>query len=110
MNAVTVGPDLRRQQYEPTVRALMPGAEGDELDVRCSLLLMRDCSTSAKNSCSEEAWPILDQVERLTSRFAFQAMPIEDLVELRRVLRLVVAAAANLDAWATPGKDSDGRG
>lgn len=97
-----------RRQYVPTVNALMPGAQGDELDIRCSLLLMRDCAAAAKGSCSGEAYPILDEVERLASRFAFQGMPIEELQELRKVMRQIVAAAASLDDWA--GKGNDGRG
>lgn len=97
-----------RRQYVSTVSAFMPGAQGDELDIRCSLLLMRDCAAVAKGSCSEEAYPILDHVERLASRYAFQGMPIEDLHELRKVMRQVVAAAACLDDWA--GKGTDGRG
>lgn len=98
-----------RKQYVPTVNALMPGSEGDDLDVRCSLLLMRDCATSAKTTCSEEAYPILDQVERMASQFVFMPMPTDRMIQLRQVLRQVVAAAAGLDDWAT-GKGGDDRG
>lgn len=109
MTDATAIPESRRQ-YVPTVTTFLPGVQDEELDVRCSLLLMRDCAMAAKGSCSEEAWTILDHVERLTSRFAFQGMPLDHLVELRRVLRLIVAAAASLDDWASPRKDAGARG
>jgi hypothetical protein len=106
MNAIPQG-DPRRQ-YVPTVNAFLPGAEEEEVDVRCSLLLMRDCAAVAKTHCSDEAYPILDQVERLASRFAFQGMAVDDLQRLRAAMRKIVAAAATLDDWA--GKGSNGRG
>jgi hypothetical protein len=106
MNAPLVDPS--RRQYVPTVNALMPGTEGDELDIRCSLLLMRDCAAAAKARCSDEAYPILDQVESLASRYAFQGMAVEKLDELRTAMRKVVAAAACLDDWAGKGVDVRG--
>lgn len=99
-----------RDQYIPTVNIFMPGCAAEEMEIRCALLLMRDCAMAAKKSCSEEAFPLLDQVERLTSDNAFRGMPLDQLRELRRVLRLVVSAAANVDDWASSGKGGDGRG
>lgn len=110
MNAHT--PIPRRESYEPTVRALMPGSEGEDLEIRCALLLMRDCAMTAKLACAEEAFPLMEQVERIASRYAFQAMPLDDLRALRDAMRKLVAAAATMEDWANPtsGKGTDARG
>jgi hypothetical protein len=99
--------DITRDDYAPTVRALMPGSDGEDMEIRCSLLLMRDCATSAKRYCSEEAWPVLDHVERLASHYAFKHMPLDRFTELRAAMRKLVAAAGALDE-AT--KDQPARG
>lgn len=91
---------MRRQDYEPTVRALMPASEGEEMEIRCSLLLMRDCALSAKRYCSEDAWPVMDHIERLAADYAFRSVPIDKYREFREALRKLVAACACLDSAA----------
>lgn len=90
----------RRQDYEPTVRALMPASDGEDMEIRCSMLLMRDCAASAKRYCSEDAWPVMDHVERLAGDYAFRRMNLEKYREFRDALRKLVAACASLDAAA----------
>ena len=50
----------QRSDYEPTVKAFLPTAEGLQLELRCSLLLMRDGAVATKPIACEEAWSILD--------------------------------------------------
>jgi hypothetical protein len=99
----------RRQDYEPTVRALMPASDGEDMEIRCSLLLMRDCAASAKRYCSNDAWPVMDQVERLAGDYAFRTMPIEKYRGLRDALRKLVAACACLDAVADEADGGNAR-
>jgi hypothetical protein len=99
---------LQLADYEPHVHAFLPGCGGEELEIRSALLLMRDCAAAAKTHCTDEAYPLLEHVEHLASRFAFQGMLIEDLRDLRTAMRKLVAAAASIDEWA--GKGIDGRG
>jgi hypothetical protein len=101
-----------RERYAPTVSALMPGSMGEDLEIRCSLLLTRDCAMSAKLDCGEEAFPVMEQIERIASRYAFQPMPLDDLRGLRDALRKLVAAAATIEDWAKPaaGKVTNARG
>lgn len=103
----------RREDYEPNVRAFLPSCEGDELEIRSALLLMRDLSAAAKPQASEQGWCLLDVVERTASESAFRAMKLDELTELRRLLRQVVAAAAGFDqlyAPALPLGETDDRG
>lgn len=104
MNA-QIAPHIRgakREDYEPNVRAFLPGVDGEELEIRSALLLMRDLSAAAKPQASEQGWCLLDVVERTASTSAFRAMPLAELVELRRLLRQVVAAAAGFDQLYAP--------
>lgn len=93
---------LRREDYAPTIDALLPGVQGDELTARCSLLLMRDHAMSTKRHCSEEAWGILDQVERIAGGYALQPMKLAELAEIRRVMIMLVAAASDLEGIFQP--------
>ena len=65
--------------------------------MRASLLLMRDRAMATKQFCSEEAWTILDHVERLASLYAFRSMDLDDLTALRRILVSLVAASSGLE-------------
>ena len=99
MNAIA---HPKREDYFPTVRAFLPSAEGDELALRASLLLMRDRAMATKPICSEYGWAILDLVERLAQEFAFRSMKLEELSEIRRVAVMMVANASALDAVLAP--------
>ena len=85
---------VQRQDYEPTVRALMPSSAGEDMEIRCSLLMMRDCAASEKRFCCEDTWPLMDHVERLAGHYAFHHMPLDRFREIRDALRRTVAAAA----------------
>lgn len=90
----------RWHQYIPTVQAFLPGCEGDELRDRCGLLLMRDQAMVTKQNCSEEAYALLDHVERTASAYAFQSMRLDFLHRLRAALLKVVTASSDLEAFA----------
>jgi hypothetical protein len=96
-----------RERYLPIVRHLLPGCMGEELQLRCSILLMRDKATSNMRHCSEEAHGILGEINRLAARYAYESMPIEELQELRRQMVQLTSCASGLEmfAWrlANPG-------
>lgn len=89
-----------RDRYVPIVRQHVPTCEGKELELRCSLLMVRDQSASALRRCSEEAHGILSEVHRLASENAFTSMPIGELAELRRQLVQLTACASGLEMFA----------
>lgn len=99
MNAVA---HPRRQDYEPMVRAFLPSAEGEELELRSRLLLMRDRAMATKPIACDQAWHLLDLVERTASAEAFRPMKAEDLAEVRRILVMCVAAASSFDTLYAP--------
>lgn len=92
----------RRQDYEPTVRAFLPSAQGEELELRSRLLLMRDRAMATKPISSEYGWLALDLVERMARDFAFRPMKADELAEIRRISVNLVAAASSLDALFAP--------
>jgi hypothetical protein len=92
----------KREDYVPHVRAFLPSAEGEELQLRASLLLMRDRAMATKPRCSEEGWHILDVVERTASRDAFRSMPLDELQQIRHLLIRLVTAASDFDALFAP--------
>jgi len=97
----------RRDDYVPIIKGMIPFCEGEELQIRTSLLLMRDRAMATKagavdSGMSSSAWALLDIVEREASESAFQGMPIEDLREFRRLCIQCVMTASNFDALYQP--------
>lgn len=102
----------RREDYEPNVLAFVPSAQGEELEIRSALLLMRDLCMAAKAHASDQGWVLYGLVEQTVSLQAFAAMPIERLRELRLVCRRCIATAAGFDdLFALPvgGTDAGGK-
>jgi hypothetical protein len=107
--------NIRRDQYAPTVTLHLPGCEGEELAMRCSLLLMRDNATAALRYCSDEAAAPLEAVERLAGQYAFASMRADQLKLLRYQLHRLTSCASGLEAFAfaraNPEKrETDARG
>jgi hypothetical protein len=93
----------KREDYEPIVKGLRPLVDGEELDLRCSLLLMRDRAIATKNTVSAPAWQLLDVVQCETSDNALNwRVDIEGLRELRRLCANCIAAAASFEALYNP--------
>jgi len=101
-----------RNRYAPIVRHHMPGIGKDETELRCSLLLMRDQATSSMRRCSDEAYGILQQVQRLADQYAYARMSFDDLSALRSQLVRLISCASGLEAFAfslaTGGTDAGG--
>jgi hypothetical protein len=93
----------RRSDYEPIVKGMRPFIEGEELELRSSLLLMRDRAMATKASASEYAWSLLDVVERVGSDHAMNhRVDVESLREMRRICLNIVCAASSFDAMYQP--------
>ena len=92
----------RREDYEPIVKGLIPFCDGEELMIRCSLLMMRDRALATKPVASSAGWALLDIVEREASEVALRSVPIEDLREFRRLCIRCVSTAAGFDMLYQP--------
>ena len=96
---------VRREDYEPIVRAHMPCRkfQDGELELRATLLLMRDRAMATKRDACEPAWHLLDVVEREASEFALERRAeIAVLREVRRLCSQCVAAARDFDTLYQP--------
>lgn len=90
----------RAALYEPQVRAFMPGVEGEELSLRCSILLARDQATRGMTRCSDEAAGVLAEVERLARDVAFNRLPLDILRDVRAQLVRLLSCATGLETIA----------
>lgn len=93
-------PQHQREAYAPIVQRFLPGCEGEELNLRCSLLLMRDRAAVRAKHCSDDAYPLLAHVERMATGRAFSSMPLDTLRETRRLCVMMFANASGLEAIA----------
>lgn len=91
-----------RQDYERTVRGLMPSCTGEELMLRSSLLLMRDRAAATKFRASESGWALLDVIEREAGRVALAGISLDDLREVRRLCVRCAAIASGFDMLCAP--------
>ena len=100
----------KREDYWPAVVSFLPSAQGEELELRASLLLMRDRAVVTKPNASDEGWQILDMVEKIATRDAFRSMEIDGLRELRRLLLRLISTASGFDTLspAQPGENDGG--
>lgn len=89
-----------RERYIPIVKHHCPGSEGRELSLRCSILQMRDQASSNARHCSDEAYVVLTEVSRIATQYAFCAMPVEELADLRHRLLQLTIAASGLNQFA----------
>lgn len=91
---------IARERYVPIVKHHMPHCDGEELSLRCALLLMRDQAASRLDKCSEEAWPTLNEVNRLATLYAYRRIPLEELRDLRQRLIQLTMCASGLEMFA----------
>jgi hypothetical protein len=93
----------RRSDYEPIVKAMRPLCEGEELELRSSLLLMRDRAMATKAMACTPAWALLDVVENVANESALSfAVSRDQLREIRRLCLNCVAAASSFDTLYQP--------
>lgn len=122
MNAREIVPGVSRppraEDYAPIVRGLRPFLSDEEVQLRSSLMLMRDRAISTKGASTTCApsWALLDVVEQVASESAMNhQVPVETLKELRRLCVQCVMAASNFDTLFQPrlplnDGEADGRG
>jgi hypothetical protein len=102
VNAPAIRPP-RRDDYIPIVKGLRPLCEGEELELRSSLLLMRDRAIATKAAACAPSWQLLDVVERVASESALNhKLDVEELRELRRLCLNTVASASSFDTLFHP--------
>lgn len=97
----------RREDYAPIIKALRPFVKGEELDLRCSLLLMRDRALANKPYACSPAWALLDVVQTEAYEAAFNwRISLDDLREFRRLCVMCVTNASSFDTlYRTKGKE-----
>jgi hypothetical protein len=90
-------------RLRPDRRGLKPLCAGEELELRTSLLLMRDRAMATKPNACEPSWHLLDVVENVTRETALNPrMDLEQLRELRRLCVMCVCNAASFDTLFQP--------
>lgn len=94
----------RRDAYIPIVRSFLPGLEGKELSLRCSILTMRDQATAWMGYCSDEAYVSLEHIQRLALVYAYSSISIPRLEQLQYVMLRLTACAADLDEFSKAGR------
>lgn len=99
-----------RAKYKPVVTTFLPGCHGKELELRASLLLLRDNSQRHLSYCSEQAHSVLTEINRLAALYAYESMKIEALEALRHTLVKMITVASELEMFArdlggTSGED-----
>lgn len=95
----------KREDYEPAVKCFLPSAHGEELELRASLLLMRDRALATMPIACEEAWTLLDLVQRTAGRDAFRSMRMDELREIKRLLIRIISTASGFDGLWAPQLD-----
>jgi hypothetical protein len=90
-------PPHPRDRYIPQVQTFCVDCDGEELELRCSLLLIRDAATVASRQHGEHSSPIMCHVDQLAGAYAFRAAPIEALRALRTNLGHLIRIATSLD-------------
>jgi hypothetical protein len=89
-----------RNRYAMIVKHHLPHCAPDELEARCSLLLVRDKAMSKARRCSDEARPMLEHIVRLVTEYAFRSIPLTELQELRYRITMLTACASGLEMFA----------
>jgi hypothetical protein len=93
----------RKEDYHAIVKGLRPFIEGEELELRSHLLLMRDRAMATKNNACAPSWALLDIIERVASESALNhLLEIEQLRELRRLCGQCVMTARDFDLLFQP--------
>jgi hypothetical protein len=108
----TITGSSRRDAYVPMVEALLPGCEGEELKLRCGILLMRDYATSRLRWCTAETGELLLVIQRIATQYAFTTIGLAALESLHHELVRLSAVATNLARIfpAAPAGGEDARG
>lgn len=97
------------RSYIAALDRLMPGKGGEELRLRCGMMLMRDRAIRARETAGWEADLILAAVQTIASEHALSTMNIKQLEHLHYNLVRLVATASNLETVAKGGvPDADG--
>lgn len=93
----------RREDYEPIVKGLRPFCAGEELQLRSSLLLMRDRAMATKPTASHSGWALLDVIEREANGVALNhRVTLDDLREFQRLCIRLVTVARGFDDLYQP--------
>ena len=93
----------RREDYFPIVKGLRPFLADEEVELRASLLLMRDRAMATKPRACTPAWALLDVVENVASESALNhKLAVDELRELRRLCLNCVASASSFDTLFQP--------
>jgi hypothetical protein len=100
----------RRDVYIPQVQTMLPGCAGEELRLRCGILLSRDYATARLRSCEGEVEPVLQHIERLATVYGFASMPDDDLKALHYQIVRLFSVASGLHRVFASREGSDARG
>ena len=86
-----------RSRYRPVVQTFFPIADDEEIELRSSLMFIRDSSKSKLRACSHTTRPFRQCLERLASHYAFAPMALPQLWFVRGTLIRMAAAVSSLE-------------
>lgn len=97
--------------HKQTVRAMLPNVVGEELELRCRLLVARNTASFAlsRQVREEDAQGLLVEIDALAARYAFADLDTDQIKKLLEGLRLMMRATAFLNEF-TDLRGADARG
>lgn len=94
MSAVTPS----RLQYMPIVETMAPAGDDIVNDLRCRILEYRARAAETLKDCSDDTGPILLQIDRLATRYAFASVSAEQLRQIWSNLFMLGQVANSFEA------------
>jgi hypothetical protein len=99
VNAPTkIAADRERERFLPVLRALMPDCPEDQVELRCSLLLMRQRATNWLRTGAGEAMDALLCADRAATAWISRPMATADLKRARSAVLALLRTAADINA------------
>ena len=100
-----------RDQYRPIVSALLPWCGDKELDLRCSILLLRDQASQSHHRSSSDSVVIYQEIARLGCLYALgSSLSCDQLAMLRQTMVRLMLAAKALDEISPSQQELDAGG
>lgn len=99
MNApARVSPNRDRDRFAPVLQAIMPDCPPDQIELRCSMLLLRKRATDWLRTGAGEAMDALLCADRSATSWVSHPMSTADLKRARAAVLALLRTAADINA------------
>lgn len=104
-----------RDRFMPMLSAIMPDCPADQVETRCSLLMLRKRANDWLRCGAGEAMEVVLCADRLATRCAGQSMSTRDIKRARATVLQLLRTATEIntltsDLRGEPEGETDGRG